>query len=98
MLPIDKRVDDLLGRLTLDERIALLHQYAPPVERLGIASLRTVTEALHGVSWLGEARGDRCDGRVQPGQRPSLPSGSVTMTKLPTLISRLRNQGSDLSV
>ncbi|MEU1663959.1 glycoside hydrolase family 3 C-terminal domain-containing protein [Streptomyces sparsogenes] len=54
-LPIDKRVDDLLGRLTLDERIALLHQYAPAVERLGVASFRTGTEALHGVSWLGEA-------------------------------------------
>jgi beta-glucosidase len=54
-LPIDKRVDDVLGRLTLDERIALLHQYAPPVERLGIASFRTGTEALHGVSWLGKA-------------------------------------------
>jgi beta-glucosidase len=54
-LPIDKRVDDLLGRLTLDERIAFLHQYAPAVERLGVASFRTGTEALHGVSWLGEA-------------------------------------------
>lgn len=54
-LPIDKRVDDLLGRLTLDERIALLHRYAPAVERLGLASFRTGTEALHGVSWLGEA-------------------------------------------
>ena len=50
-----KRIDDLLGRLTLGERIALLHQYAPDVERLGIASFRTGTEALHGVSWLGEA-------------------------------------------
>ncbi|KUO16468.1 glycoside hydrolase family 3 protein [Streptomyces dysideae] len=54
-LPIDKRVDDLLGRFTLDERIALLHQYAPAVERLGVASFRTGAEALHGVSWLGEA-------------------------------------------
>jgi beta-glucosidase len=55
VLPIDKRVDDLLGRLTLDERIALLHQYPPAVERLGIASFRTGTEALHGVSRLGGA-------------------------------------------
>ncbi|WP_327692724.1 glycoside hydrolase family 3 C-terminal domain-containing protein [Streptomyces sp. NBC_00459] len=54
-LPIDKRVDDLLGRLTLDERIALLHQCVPAVERLGVAAFRTGTEALHGVSWLGEA-------------------------------------------
>ncbi|MFB6849647.1 glycoside hydrolase family 3 C-terminal domain-containing protein [Streptomyces sp. NPDC056373] len=54
-LPVAKRVDDLLERLTLDERIALLHQYAPAVERLGVAAFRTGTEALHGVSWLGEA-------------------------------------------
>ncbi|MFF9808369.1 glycoside hydrolase family 3 C-terminal domain-containing protein [Streptomyces coeruleorubidus] len=54
-LPIDKRVDDLLGRLTLDERLALLHSYVPAVERLGVAAFRTGTEALHGVSWLGEA-------------------------------------------
>lgn len=40
-LPIGKRIDDLLGRLTLGERIALLHQYAPDVARLGIASFRT---------------------------------------------------------
>ncbi|MDT7785112.1 MAG: beta-glucosidase, partial [Pseudonocardiales bacterium] len=31
-----KRIDDLLGRLTLDERIAMLHQYSPAVPRLGI--------------------------------------------------------------
>ncbi|GAB3891164.1 glycoside hydrolase family 3 protein [Kibdelosporangium lantanae] len=49
------RVDDLLARLTLDERIAMLHQYSPAVPRLGIAAFRTGTEALHGVSWLGTA-------------------------------------------
>ena len=54
-LLLDKRVDDLLGRLTLDERIGLLHQYAPAVERLGVAAFRTGSEALHGVSWLGTA-------------------------------------------
>ncbi|MEU1105018.1 glycoside hydrolase family 3 N-terminal domain-containing protein [Streptomyces tibetensis] len=54
-LPMSKRVDDVLGRLTLDERIALLHQYTPAIERLGVAAFRTGTEALHGVSWLGEA-------------------------------------------
>ncbi|MEU8694085.1 glycoside hydrolase family 3 C-terminal domain-containing protein [Streptomyces sp. NPDC048665] len=54
-LPFGKRVDDLLDRLTLDERLALLHQYVPAVPRLGIASFRTGTEALHGVAWLGVA-------------------------------------------
>ncbi|MFG3496667.1 glycoside hydrolase family 3 C-terminal domain-containing protein [Streptomyces sp. NPDC047886] len=54
-LPFGKRVDDLLGRLTLDERIAMLHQYAPAVERLGVAAFRTGQEALHGVAWMGPA-------------------------------------------
>ncbi|WP_329250811.1 glycoside hydrolase family 3 C-terminal domain-containing protein [Streptomyces sp. NBC_01478] len=54
-LPVSKRVDDLLGRLTLDEKISLLHQYEPAIPRLGIQSFRTGTEALHGVAWLGKA-------------------------------------------
>ncbi|MET9405646.1 glycoside hydrolase family 3 C-terminal domain-containing protein [Streptomyces sp. NPDC002935] len=54
-LPVADRVDDLLGRLTLDERISLLHQYEPAVPRLGIQAFRTGTEALHGVAWLGKA-------------------------------------------
>jgi beta-glucosidase len=52
---IDKRVDDLVGRLTTDEKVSLLHQYQPPIPRLGMESFRTGTEALHGVAWLGEA-------------------------------------------
>lgn len=54
-VPLRERVDDLLGRLTLQERIAMLHQYGPAVPRLGIAPFRTGTEALHGVAWLGAA-------------------------------------------
>ncbi|ANZ43403.1 glycoside hydrolase [Lentzea guizhouensis] len=54
-LPTRKRVDDLLGRLTPDERLAMLHQYSPAVPRLGLAAFRTGTEALHGVAWLGTA-------------------------------------------
>ncbi|MET8946829.1 glycoside hydrolase family 3 C-terminal domain-containing protein [Streptomyces sp. NPDC004542] len=54
-LPVDARVCDLLSRLTLDEKISLLHQYEPAVPRLGIQSFRTGTEALHGVAWLGRA-------------------------------------------
>ncbi|MCL8016262.1 family 1 glycosylhydrolase [Streptomyces sp. AS02] len=54
-LALSKLVDDLLDRLTLDERLAMLHQYVPAVPRLGIASFRTGTEALHGVAGLGVA-------------------------------------------
>src|SRR6185437_554663 len=53
--PLRARVDDLLARLTLAERLALLHQYQPAIPRLGIAAFKTGTEALHGLAWLGEA-------------------------------------------
>ncbi|WP_328937520.1 glycoside hydrolase family 3 C-terminal domain-containing protein [Streptomyces tauricus] len=54
-LPFAKRIDDLLSRLTLDERVAMLHQFGPAVERLGVTAFRTGQEALHGVAWMGPA-------------------------------------------
>ncbi|MEU9852518.1 glycoside hydrolase family 3 C-terminal domain-containing protein [Streptomyces sp. NPDC047974] len=54
-LPVDARVADLLGRLTPAERLALLHQFTPGVDRLGLAAFRTGQEALHGVAWMGPA-------------------------------------------
>ncbi|WP_329619930.1 glycoside hydrolase family 3 C-terminal domain-containing protein [Streptomyces sp. NBC_01255] len=54
-LPVARRVDDLLDRLTADERLALLHQFTPGVDRLGLAAFRTGQEALHGVAWMGPA-------------------------------------------
>ncbi|MCX4531301.1 glycoside hydrolase family 3 C-terminal domain-containing protein [Streptomyces sp. NBC_01669] len=54
-LPFAQRIDDLLRRLALDERIAMLHQFAPAVDRLGLGAFRTGQEALHGVAWMGPA-------------------------------------------
>jgi beta-glucosidase len=54
-LPLEERIGDLLGRLTLAEKVSLLHQAQPAIPRLGLAAFRTGTEALHGVAWLGEA-------------------------------------------
>ncbi len=50
-LPLAARIDDLLSRLTADEKISLLHQYEPAIPRLGIGVFKTGTEALHGVAW-----------------------------------------------
>ncbi|RZU76783.1 beta-glucosidase [Micromonospora kangleipakensis] len=58
-LSLSKRVDDLLGRLTLDEKISLLHQYQPAIPRLGIKAFKTGTEALHGVAWTSDASGNQ---------------------------------------
>jgi beta-glucosidase len=53
--PMQVRARDLLGALTLAEKIALLHQHAPAIDRLGLAAFHTGSEALHGVAWLGRA-------------------------------------------
>jgi beta-glucosidase len=54
-LPLEERVRDLVGRLTLEEKISLLPQDQAAVPRLGIRAFKTGTEVLHGVAWLGEA-------------------------------------------
>src|SRR3989440_926283 len=50
-LPLNARIDDLVKRLTLDEKISLLHQFQPAIPRLGIPEFKTGTEALHGLAW-----------------------------------------------
>lgn len=54
-LPVSERARDLLGRLTPEERVAMLHQHHPVVDRLGLGPFHTGGEALHGVAWLGRA-------------------------------------------
>lgn len=52
-LPVHVRVRDLIGRLTLQEKIRLLVNNAAPVPRLGIQGYEWWSEALHGVSNTG---------------------------------------------
>lgn len=47
--PIEARVDDLLKRMTTDEKIDLLRATSPANERLGIEKYYHGNEALHGV-------------------------------------------------
>jgi len=54
-LPLETRVNDLVSRFTLDEKIDLMPQYQAEVPRLGVAKYKHGTEAAHGVAWLGEA-------------------------------------------
>src|SRR3954466_14742813 len=49
--PMNARIDDLLHRLTLAEKIALLHQFQPAIPRLGMPVFKTGSEALHGLAW-----------------------------------------------
>jgi beta-glucosidase len=49
-LPIDQRVDDLVGRLTLEEKIQQMVNTAPAIDRLGIPAYNWWNECLHGVA------------------------------------------------
>ena len=54
-LSVDQRAQDLVGRLTLDEKIAQLNYQAPAIDRLSIPAYNWWNEALHGVARNGRA-------------------------------------------
>ncbi|WP_436520501.1 glycoside hydrolase family 3 C-terminal domain-containing protein [Actinoplanes sp. HUAS TT8] len=56
-LALSARVDDLVGRLTLAEKLSMLHQYQPAIPRLGLNVFKAGTEALHGVAWSNDYNG-----------------------------------------
>jgi len=54
-LPIGQRVDDLISRMTLDEKVRQMQHTAPTIPRLGIPAYDWWNEALHGVARSGYA-------------------------------------------
>ena len=52
-LPIDQRVNDLVGRLTLAEKVSQMLNASPAIDRLGIPAYNWWNEALHGVARTG---------------------------------------------
>lgn len=52
--PIDARVTDLVGRMTLKEKISQMTHECPAIERLGIPAYNWWNECLHGVARTGE--------------------------------------------
>lgn len=49
--PLEARVDDLILRLTLLEKISLLGTTAPAIERLKIPTMNGWNQSLHGIVW-----------------------------------------------
>ena len=54
-LTAEQRADDLLQRLTLEEKVALMQNNSPAIPRLGIKPYEWWNEALHGVPRAGLA-------------------------------------------
>ena len=54
-LPVEARVNDLVSRLTLEEKVAQMMNATPAIERLGILPHDYWNEALHGVARSGIA-------------------------------------------
>ena len=54
-LPIEVRVNDLVSRMTLEEKVLQMQNGAPAIERLGVPAYDWWNEALHGVARAGYA-------------------------------------------
>jgi len=54
-LSIDERVNDLVSRMTLEEKISQMVHDAPAIERLGVPKYNWWSEGLHGVARAGLA-------------------------------------------
>ena len=54
-LALEERVNDLVSRMTLDEKIGQMVNDAPAIERLGIPQYNWWSEGLHGVARAGLA-------------------------------------------
>ena len=54
-LPIPERVDDLISRMTVEEKIGQMLYNAPAIERLGIPEYNWWNECLHGIARNGRA-------------------------------------------
>ncbi|HEY6189178.1 MAG TPA: glycoside hydrolase family 3 C-terminal domain-containing protein [Pyrinomonadaceae bacterium] len=54
-LPIDRRVEDLISRMTLEEKVSQMMNAAPAIPRLGVPEYDWWNEGLHGVAFSGIA-------------------------------------------
>src|SRR5438270_197045 len=52
-LPVERRAGDLVGRMTLEEKVSQMMNKSAAIERLGVPAYDWWNEALHGVAYAG---------------------------------------------
>ncbi len=89
-LPLNTRINDLIGRLTTAQKVAFLHQYQPAIGApLCIPVFKTGTEALHGVAWSNDLNNS---GNVVDSNGTSFPQAiGLASTWDPALINQVGN-------
>ena len=101
-LPFEKRVEDLVGRMTVDEKISQLMMRSVAIPRLGVHSFYWWSEALHGVAGRGiatvftqaiglalKAGNDLCSGTTYQALPEALKLGLVDEKDLDRALIRL---------
>src|SRR3972149_541829 len=51
-LPVEQRVNDLVSRMTLEEKISQMRDHAAAIPRLGVPKYDWWNESLHGVAMV----------------------------------------------
>ena len=54
-LPLEQRINDVIGHMTLEEKVSQMRDHAAPIPRLGIPKYDWWNEGLHGVAFAGYA-------------------------------------------
>ncbi|MGD0506896.1 MAG: glycoside hydrolase family 3 C-terminal domain-containing protein [Terriglobales bacterium] len=54
-LPLEQRLGDLIGRMTLEEKVSQMRDHAAAIPRLGVPKYDWWNEGLHGVAFAGYA-------------------------------------------
>jgi beta-glucosidase len=54
-LPVEQRINDLIGRMTLEEKVSQMRDHAEAIPRLGVPKYDWWNEGLHGVAFAGYA-------------------------------------------
>jgi beta-glucosidase len=101
-LPVDERVTDLLGRMTLEEKATMLSgsgwMESAPIERLGIPAIKMADGPMGVRSWAGSSAITNSTGNPVKVETTSFPSGVAMAATWDTELVQREGQAIALEV